>query len=144
MRNGLYKRFSRLMVSAFTGQTKVGVTIVVYSVLALVLLAYVLVQIYAGVLRQEIAGLKQERGDLKEALNKLTGDYVSLSSRSRVSQYCENELGMVTASGENLEVVAVDDRESGFAAPVALTKKQGAIPSAYRYTYRQSDENLGQ
>jgi len=144
MRNGLYKRFSRLMVSAFTGQTKVGVTIVVYSVLALVLLAYVLVQIYAGVLRLEIAGLKQERGDLKEALNKLTGDYVSLSSRSRVSQYCENELGMVTARGENLEVVAVDDRETGFAAPAALTKKQGAIPSAYRYTYRQSDENLGQ
>ena len=144
MRNSLYKKFSRLMVSALTGQTKVGVTIFVYSVLALVLLAYVLVQIYAGVLRQEIAGLKQERGDLKEALNKLTGDYVSLSSRSRVSQYCENELGMVTARGENLEVVAVDDRETGFAAPAALTKKQGAIPSAYRYTYRQSDENLGQ
>lgn len=144
MRNGLYRKFSHLMFSALTGQTKVGVTIVVYSVLALVLLAYVLVQIYAGVLRLEIAGLKQQRGDRKEALNKLTGDYVSLSSRSRVSQYCEKELGMVTASGENLLVVAVDTRDAGFAAPVALTKKQGAMPSAYRYTYRQTDENLGQ
>jgi hypothetical protein len=144
MRNGLYKRFSHLMFSALTGQTKVGVTIFVYSVLALVLLAYVLVQIYAGVLRLEIAGLKQQRADLKEGLNKLTGDYVSLSSRSRVAEYCEERLGMVEAKGENLLVVAVNDGESGFAAPVALTKKQGAMPSAYRYTYRQTDENVGQ
>jgi hypothetical protein len=29
-------------------------------------------------------------------------------------------------------------------APVALTEKREAIPSAYRYTYRQTNENLGQ
>jgi hypothetical protein len=144
MRKGLYRKFSHLLVSALTGQMKVGVTIFVYSVFALLLLAYVSVQIYAGVLRQDIAGLKLERSDLKESLNKLTGDYVSISSRSRVSRYCETELGMVRVGGEDLQVLAVDDREAEFATPVALTKKQGAMPSAYRYTYRQSDENLGQ
>jgi hypothetical protein len=51
---------------------------------------------------------------------------------------------MVGATGENLLVVAVNGEENGFAAPIALTKKQGAMPSAYRYTYRQTDENPGQ
>jgi cell division protein FtsL len=131
------------MVSAFTGHTRVGVTIAVYSVCAVLLLAYVSVQIYAGVLRQEISALKQERGEVREAMNKLTGEYVSLSSRSRIADYCENKLGMVRVEGESFEVIAVKDAP-GDAPPVALTEIQDAIPSANRYTYRQTDENPGQ
>jgi hypothetical protein len=144
MRRDLYGRFSRFAVSALTAQTRIGVTIVVYSALALLLLLYVSVQIYAGVLRQEIASLKRERSDLRETLNVLTGDYVSLASGVRVSKYCENELGMVRVGGKNFEVVAVDEWETGFPGTVALTKTQGAMPSAHRYTLRQTDEDLEQ
>lgn len=143
MRHDPYKRFSRLVVSALTGQNRVSVTILVYSVIALLLLAYVSAQIYAGVLQQEIAALEQQRLDSKEALNKLTGRYVSLSSRARVSEYCETKLGMARVSGENFEVLAVGgDLELN--APVALTRRPEAMLPAQRYTFRHSDRNLGQ
>jgi cell division protein FtsL len=143
MRQDVYRKFSRFAVTALTGQTKVGATIAVYTLCALLLLAYVSVQIYAGVLRQEISQLKLARSEVKEALNKLTGDYVSLSSRERVSDYCENRLGMVRVGWEDFEVLAVSD-VARVAPPTALTQKQGAIPAAYRYTYRQSNESPGQ
>lgn len=144
MRIDPYRKFSRLMVSALTGHSKVAVTIAVYSVVALLLLAYVSVQIYAGVLRQEIALLEQQRVEAKEALNKLTGDFVSLSSRDRVVEYCEKKLGMVRLDGDNFEVLAVNKGAAEPIAPVALTETQDAIPSAARYTYRQTNQNVGQ
>ncbi|MBP2681667.1 MAG: hypothetical protein H6Q78_1530 [Candidatus Krumholzibacteriota bacterium] len=131
-------------MSALMGHSRVGVTIAVYSAVALLLLAYVSVQIYAGMLRQEIALLEQQRVEAKETLNKLTGEFVSLSSRDRVIDYCENKLGMVRLDGENFEVLAVNKGAGEPAAPVALTETQDAIPSAARYTYRQTNENLGQ
>ncbi|UCG51229.1 MAG: hypothetical protein JSW58_13685 [Candidatus Latescibacterota bacterium] len=145
VRNNVYKRFSQVMVSALTGQARVSVTIAVYSVIALLLLSYVSAQIYAGLLMQEIAELKQVRSDLNEDVNKLTSDYVSLSSRSRVSRYCEDRLGMVeAAAGESLEILAVKNAEGELAIPVELTKKQPVIPSAYRYTLRPTKERPGQ
>jgi hypothetical protein len=144
IRSNIYRNFSRLLISALTGQARLSVTILVYTVVAVLLLTYVSAQVYADVLRQEIAGFKLERCDLKEDLNMLTSDYVASSSRSRVSQYCEKELGLVKAAGESLEILAVEDTEDGFLIPVELTKRQRAIPSAYRYTLQRSDENLGQ
>lgn len=144
IRSNIYRGFSRTLISALTGQARISVTIFVYAVVAVLLLAYVSAQVYADVLRQEIAVYKQERCDLKEDLNMLTSEYVANSSRSRVSRYCEKELGMIKAGGESLEILAVGDVNYGFAIPVELTKRQRAIPSAYRYTLRRCDENLGQ
>ncbi len=143
-RNNVYKRFSHVLLSALAGQAKLNVTIAVYFVIALLLLSYVSVQVYGGVLHQEIAGLKLTRCELKENLNRLTSDYVSLSSRSRVSRYCENTLGMVKAAGESFEVLAVEDGEYELAEPVEITKKHRAIPAAYRYTLRRCSESPGQ
>jgi hypothetical protein len=144
IRSNVYRNFSRLLISALTGQAKLSVMICAYGVVAVLLLTYVSAQVYADVLRQEIAGFKQTRCDLKEDLNMLTSDYIAYSSRSRVSGYCEKKLGMVKASGESLEILAVEDTEGGFSVPAELTKRQRAIPSAYRYTLRRCDENLGQ
>ncbi len=143
MRREMYRKFSRAMVCAVTGHGKVGVTILVYSVFALLLLAYVSAQIYAGVLRQEIASLEQQRLDSREAFNKLTGRYISVSSRARVSDYCETELGMVKIGGEDFEVLAVGD-DPELATPVELTRRPEGMPSAQRYTSRHVDQNLGQ
>ncbi len=143
-RGNIYRGFSRTLISALTGQARISVTIFVYAVVAVLLLTYVSAQVYADVLRQEIAVFKQERCDLKEDLNMLTSEYVTNSSRIRVSRYCEKKLGMIKAGGESLEIFAVEDINNGFAIPVELTKRQRAIPSAYRYTLRRCDENLGQ
>lgn len=144
LRNNIYKRFSNVLLSALTGQAKVGVTIIVYFVIALLLLSYVSAQVYGEMLSQEIADLKQTRCDLKENLNKLTGDYVSLSSRSQVSRFCEHELGMVKVGGESFEILAVEDEDYGLAEPVELTKQHPVIPTAHRYTLRRGSENPGQ
>ena len=144
MRHDPYRKFSRLMMSALLGHSRVGVTIAVYSAVALLLLAYVSVQIYAGMLRQEIALLEQQRVEAKETLNKLTGEFVLNSSRDRVIDYCETKLGMVRLGIDNFEVIAANDGVADTAPPAALTEKQEAIPSAYRYTQRQTNESLGQ
>jgi len=143
IRNEPYRKFSRFMFSAIAGHGRVGVTILVYSAFALLLLAYVSVQIYAGMLRQEIAALEKQRLDSREALNKLTGRYVSVSSRARVAEFCEAELGMVRIGGKDFEVVAVGD-DLDQTSPVEFTTSPEAIPSGQRYTARHSDENLGQ
>ena len=101
------KRISLVLVAAVTGQAKASTTILVLSLIALVLLAYVSTQIYAGILFDDIARLKQEKRICRETLNTLTSDHVSLASRERVADYCENVLKMVRANGEDLELVAV-------------------------------------
>jgi cell division protein FtsL len=143
MKHERYRRFSRFTVSAVTGRSRVGVTIFVYSVFAALLLVYVSAQIYAGVLRQEIAALEQQKLDSRETFNKLTGRYVALSSRARVSEYCETKLAMERIGGGNLEVLAVgDDLEA--VSPAMLAEKPRALPSPQRYTSRRSDRNVGQ
>ena len=143
IKHGLYGRFANFIVYAVTGRSGVGVTVFVYSVVAVLLLAYVSVQIYAGVLRQEVAALEQRRLDSRDALNKLYSRYVSLSSRACISEYCRNKLGMVDVGDGNLEIVAVDGR---LKTPdsVAITGKPEAVLSAQRYTFRRSDRDLGQ
>jgi cell division protein FtsB len=143
--NNIYRRFSQVMLSALTGQAKLSVTILVYSTIAMLLLTYVSAQIYAGVLAKEIAELKQARCEIKEEANKLTGDYVSLSSRSRVSKFCENKLGMIeAAAGESFEILAVGGALEGLSAPMELTRKQAVIPTAYRYTLNPGGERPAQ
>jgi cell division protein FtsL len=144
-RNDIYKKFTHVMLSALTGQASVSVTILVYSTIAVLLLSYVSAQIYAGVLTKEIAELKQARSESKEEANKLTGEYVALSSRSRVSKFCEKRLGMVeAAAGESFEILAVGDAHTGFAAPMELTRKQAAIPTAFGYTLNPGGERPAQ
>ena len=103
----VHRRISHLVVSALTGQARVSVTISVFLVIALVLLAYVSTQIYAGVLLGDIAHLRQDKSGYRELMNTLTSEHVALSSRERVTRYCENVLHMVGANRENLEHVAV-------------------------------------
>ncbi|UCH83425.1 MAG: hypothetical protein JSW50_13350 [Candidatus Latescibacterota bacterium] len=143
--NTVYKQFSHIMLTALTGQAKVSVTIAVYATVAVLLLAYVSAQIYAGVLMQDIAELKQARCDLREEANTLTGDYVSLSSRNRVSKYCEQRLGMVEATaGESFEILAVNGGSEGFSIPMELTRKQTTIPTAHRYTLNPGGDRPAQ
>jgi hypothetical protein len=145
LRNNIYRQFSHVMLSALTGQAKLSVTIVVYSTIAMLLLTYVSAQIYAGVLAKEIAELKQARCEIREVANKLTGDYVSLSSRSRVSKYCEKRLGMIeAAAGESFEILAVGNASQGLSTPMELTRKQAVIPTAYRYTLSPGGERPAQ
>ena len=139
----IYKKLAETFISALTGQTKLSVTLVVYSFLALMLLTYVSAQVYTSVLSQEISELKTQRYRCKENLSRLTGEYVALSSGTRVSQYCEDVLGMIKAGDKAVQRYAVQNAFGDFADPVEFTRVLAPLPDPYRYTARsqqQSDE----
>ena len=77
----VYRKLSRLLVTALCGQCRTPVTLLVYGAAAVLLLTYVSGQVYAGALSQKIAVLKSERHEYKEKLNLLTSEYVALTSR---------------------------------------------------------------
>lgn len=124
------------MITALTGNASVGVTLLVYTTIAILLLGYVSAQVYTGVLTQEIAEIKQARSVHRERLNRLTSDYLSLSCRSRVSDYCETVLGMVEARDGSLRRFAVDDAGRDFAIPVEFTERGSPVIDPYRFTLR--------
>ncbi|MEE9270070.1 MAG: hypothetical protein V3V49_07395 [Candidatus Krumholzibacteria bacterium] len=134
-----YRWFSNILVSALTGNANVGTTLLVYVTIALLLLGYVSAQVFTGAVTQDIADIKQARSFQKEKLNRLTSDYVSLSSRARVSNYCEKVLGMVHASNGSLRRFAVDGVDWKFSPPVEFTEKGSAALDPLRFTLQ--DEN---
>ena len=130
----LYRKLSRLLVTALLGQSRTPVTLLVYGAAAVLLLAYVSGQVYAGALTQKISVLKTERHDYKEQLNLLTSEYVALTSRARVSAYCKNTLGMIEADDGSLERFAVGFEEIDYLEPAEFTRKPPSLPAAYGFT----------
>ena len=118
----VYKRFAQAVISALLGQAKLSTTLFVYAVLALLLLGYVSAQVYASVLTQEIGELKQQENWCRETVNKMTSEYVSLSSRARVTSYCETVLGMTRANDGDLERFAVKGGLEQVTAPLEFTR----------------------
>ena len=129
-----YRKLAHTVITALTGQAKLSVTLAVYSFLALVLLAYVSAQVYTSVLSLEISQLKTQRYRCKENLNRLTSEYVALSSGARVSKYCEDVLGMIKAGDESVErygvAIALDD----FDEPAEFTRVLSPLPDPYRFS----------
>ncbi len=134
-----YRRISSVLIAVLTGNARIGVTLLVYVAIAVLLLGYVSAQVYTGVLAQEIAEIKQARSSQREKLNRLTNDYVSSSSRLKVSRYCEDALGMVQASDGSTRRFAVDNVDRGFPIPVEFTEKGSPILDPYRFTLRDKN-----
>lgn len=130
----LYQRFSRLLVAALTGQAPVTVTVSVYALIALLLLAYVSAQVLTGVLNQDIKSLQQDVGRQREQLNKLTAEYVALSSRAQVSEYCEQKLGMIEAPENSFRRIAVVSDAEQEAFPVELTHRENPVVEPYHFS----------
>lgn len=138
----IYKRFCQIVLSSLSGQGSVLATVTFYAVVAALLLAYVSAQILTGALTQEITELRTSRSALSEDLNRLTGEYVSLTSRARVSDYCREKLGMVEASQGILERVVLRLDDDMFLEPSTLTRNQSAVPDAYRFTLNRLSEAM--
>lgn len=115
----MYRRLGHGIVAALTCQSRIFVTLVVYTMIALALLTYVSAQVYTTVLTQAITELKRERHQHQEAFNKLTSQYISMSSRTRVTHYCESVLGMI--QGGSFERFAVEGEGENRFEPVEFT-----------------------
>jgi hypothetical protein len=119
------------------------VTLLVYTGLALLLLTYVSAQVLTSVLTQEITELKQERHQRKEALNKHTSEYISMSSRARVTYYCESVLGMIPAGDGSLERFAVEESPGTYGQPVEFTRGFSQTNDPYRFTLLREGRKPG-
>ena len=117
-----YRRSAHAVISALLGQARLSTTLFVYAVLAVLLLGYVSAHVYTSVLTQEIGELKLQKNSCRETMNKMTSEYISLSSRARVTNYCETVLGMTRANDGDLERFAVKGGLEHVTAPVEFTR----------------------
>jgi len=136
------KQVSHVLVAAVTGQARLSVTVLVFSTLALILLAYVSTQIYSGVLFSDITRLKQEIRIYREEMNTLTSDHIAASSRERVVSYCEDVLGMVPANGLSLELVAVEKGAGGEDRLFEFSERNRAFADKFSSTLLGVSESL--
>lgn len=96
------------MVDALTGRLGVVMMTLAYAALAVLLLAYTSIQIYTSTLMEDVARLKRTQREQRERVGVLTAEYTSLSSRTRIGDYCEKRLGMVQADPAEVVRVVVD------------------------------------
>jgi cell division protein FtsB len=133
-KNDIYRRLGHGLAAALTCSTRLHVTLLVYTGIALLLLTYVSAQVYTTVLTQDIAELKRSRQGCKETLNKLTSEYISTSSRARVTEYCESKLGMVQANNGIFERFGVEADANNPSLPVEFTQEFPQTNDLYRFS----------
>lgn len=121
------RRTVQFVLDALSGRLGVFMMTLSYTSFAVVLLAYVSTQVYTDSLLEDINGNRREEQELKERIGRLTAQYASLSSRARVSAYCEEKLGMVEADVNQVIRVAVDD-EHEFSSAEDFTGEPVRIP----------------
>jgi hypothetical protein len=134
LKNSLYRRFSHALAAVISGNAGVARTLLVFSACALLLLLYVTTQVYTQVLGERIAALEKKQLALLEQYHTLTGDYIRLSSRERITGYCERVLGMIEADGETLRRVAVDAGDGACPEAGEFAVKRSFVPEALGYT----------
>lgn len=110
--SSIYKKFTRFALTILSGHASMRSMILVCAGSALIVLAYVSTQIYAAKTLDVVSDLKQRQTILLDSVNQLTGDYASISSRSKVIDYCESKLGMVKAEDASVIRIAVEEGRS--------------------------------
>ena len=142
-KNDVYRRLGHGLAAALTCSTRLHVTLLVYTGIALLLLTYVSSQVYTTVLTQDIAELKRSRQGRNEALHKLTSEYISRSSRVHVTEYCESKLGMVQANDGTIERFAVENDPQSRQQPVEFTREFPGDNDLYRFSLLRESRKSG-
>lgn len=106
------KRAGQFVADALAGRLGVLLMTMSYALLAVVLLGYVSTHVYTSSLMEDVAARDRERRELKERIGRLTTQYASLSSRARISSYCEERLGMVEAGVTHVTRVRIEAGQS--------------------------------
>lgn len=122
------RRILQFFWDALTGRLGTVMMVGSYGLLAAVLLAYVSTQVYTESLLADIQQRRRGERELSERIGVLTADYARLVSRSRISAYCENELGMVQADPQTMARIWVDSGESVW-RPLLAPEDAVEIPS---------------
>ncbi|NIM19603.1 MAG: hypothetical protein GTO51_04385 [Candidatus Latescibacteria bacterium] len=140
LKGSVYKRFSKFIASVISGHAGVPITIVVFSVCAVLLLAYVTTQIYSSVLTERISNLEKQQLLYREKLHTLTSEITSLTSRERIVGYCEDRLGMIEADSESLKRVAIDSGYRPYQEHEEFTVRRSLVPEVLGYTIQKDSK----
>ncbi|HEX5132403.1 MAG TPA: hypothetical protein VFX92_07945 [Candidatus Krumholzibacteria bacterium] len=98
----------RFLLDAMSGRLGAPMMVMAYVTFSVLLLAYVSTQVYTHSLMESIAERKREQLALQERIGVLTAEYATVTSKSRVSQVCEDGMGMVSATMNDVVRVAVE------------------------------------
>ena len=98
----------RFLLDALSGKLGAPMMVMAYVTFSVFLLAYVSTQVYTNSLMEAIAERKRARLAQEERIGMLTAQYSTITSKSRVSRRCEDAMGMVSATMNDVVRVAVD------------------------------------
>lgn len=98
----------QLFLDALAGRLGAPMMVLAYATFAVLLLAYVSTQVYTSSLMEDVGARKREALLLRERIGVLTARYSTMTSKSRVSRHCEENLGLVGATQDDVVRVAID------------------------------------
>ena len=118
----------QFLLDALAGKLGAPMMVMGYTTFAVLLLAYVSTQVYTSSLMEDVAARKREELALRERIGVLTAHYATMTSKSRVSRHCEESLGLVGATQDDVVRVAVQGpvRSQVDPRPLRVTDVLGA------------------
>jgi cell division protein FtsL len=138
----VYRKLNHAFAAALLGQGRVSVTIFAYCLIAAMLLVYVSAQIYTNVLMEDVSRLKRDTTLHQETMNRLTTDYVALTSRARVTRYCEKSLRMVESGEGCLKRFAIKYSDDSSMERLEFTRPTMLSGGRFGYSMRGVNEVL--
>jgi hypothetical protein len=108
----------QFFLDALAGRLGAPMMVLAYATFAVLLLAYVSTQVYTSSLMEDVAARKREELLLRERIGLLTARYSTMTSKSRVSRHCEENLGLVGATQDDVVRVAIDGPTIDGVAPL--------------------------
>ena len=109
----------QFLLDALAGKLGAPMMVLGYATFAVLLLAYVSTQVYTSSLMEDVAARKRDEVLVRERIGVLTARYATMTSKSRVSRHCEEDLGLIGATQDDVVRVAVEGRAPGDVAPSA-------------------------
>ena len=98
----------QFFLDALAGRLGAPMMVMGYVTFAVLLLAYVSTQVYTSSLMENVAARKRDELVLRERIGVLTARYATMTSKSRVSRHCEEDLGLIGATQNDVVRVAID------------------------------------
>lgn len=99
---------TQVLFAAIGGRLGVPMMVAGYLVVAGFLLAYVSAQVYTNSLMEQVSARKRQETVARERIGVLTARYATMTSKSRVSRECENQLGLVESTTADVVRIAID------------------------------------
>ena len=102
---------------ALSGRLGLFMMTVAYALLGVLLLGYVSTQVYTNSLMEQVSAGEADRRRVQEQVGLLMRDYAALVSRQRISEYCEQQLGMIEGDAARTTRVRLRGESELFGPP---------------------------